>query len=37
MSQFEGMTQRIGADDDERIVWFTRVWRQADKQGGQAQ
>lgn len=36
MSQFEGMTRRIGAGD-EKIAWFTRVWRQADKQGGQAQ
>ena len=35
MSRFEGMTQRIGAGDE--IAWFTRVWRQADKQGGQAQ
>jgi hypothetical protein len=30
MSEHEGMAQRP-CTDDEKIAWFARVWRQADK------
>jgi hypothetical protein len=31
MNQHEGMTQRP-CTDDERVAWFARVWRQAEKE-----